>query len=363
VVRPVKLLQPSFGGGEYAPALRGRADLARFGISGKQFRNFIVRPTGGFESRPGTQYVTACKYADKDVRLLPFQVSETLGYIVELGDQYARFHYRGAPVVDGSDVPVGIVTPWTEAELRDVAFTQSADVMFLTHGNHPPQLLRRVSATEFTLTEFVPRQGPFKPINGNEALLLACSARTGTITVTSNFDLFTADMVGGLIYFEPQKFGNVKPWAQGERTSAGGELAVGAIRSSDGKYYQAVTVAAATPPNYTETGNVRPTHETGRAWDGPGDSRMFDTITYTTGVEWEYLHSGYGIVKITGFTDAKHVVAEVVNVLPQEVVGGLGTPVNTWTLAGDGTTLAFSVAGATSPSMSSYTVTVDGVPL
>jgi hypothetical protein len=80
-------------------------------------------------------------------------------------------------------------------------------------------------------------------------------------------------------------------------------------------------------------------------------------------VEWEYLHSGYGIAKITGFTDAKHVTAEVVNVLPEEVVGGLGTPVNTWNLVGDGSTVSFSVAGATSSSMSSYTVTVDGEPL
>src|SRR5690606_14982711 len=136
----MKLLQPTFGGGEYAPALRGRADLARFGISGKQFRNFIVRPTGGFESRPGTQYVAECKHSDKDVRLLPFQVSETLGYIVELGDEYARFHYRGAPVLD-SGTPVEIATPWSASEIRDVAFTQSADVMFLTHASHPPQLL------------------------------------------------------------------------------------------------------------------------------------------------------------------------------------------------------------------------------
>src|SRR5690606_9265404 len=149
--------------------------------------------------------------------------------------------------------------------------------------------------------------------------------------------------------------------AQGERTP---NLATGAIRSSDGKYYRAVTVAAAIGTDgYTETGNVRPTHETGRAWDGPGDARKFDTITYTVGVEWEYLHSGYGIAKITGFTDAKHVSAEVVKVLPEEVVGGLGTPVNTWNLTGDGSTVSFAVTGATSGSQSSYTVTVDGEPL
>jgi hypothetical protein len=355
----MRLLQPSFGGGEYAPALRGRADLARFGISGKQFRNFIVRPTGGFESRPGTVFVAECKFSDKAVRLLDFQVSEELAYIVELGHLYARFHYRGAPVMDGATV-VEVVTPWTEDEIGEVGYTQSADVMFLSHLAHPTQLLQRTSASSFTLTQFVPREGPFKPNNGNDALLLAASARTGSITITSNFDLFTANMVGGLVKLEPQSLGNVKPWAQGERTP---NLAVGVIRSSDGKYYRAVTVASATPPNYTETGNVRPTHESGRAWDGPGDSRLFDTVTYTSGVEWEFLHSGYGIAKITAFTDAQHVTADVVKILPSEVVGGLGTPLNTWTLAGDGATVSFSVTGATNASMTAYTVTVDGVPL
>ena len=112
----MKLLQPTFGGGEYAPALRGRADLARFGISGKQFKNFIVRPTGGIESRPGTQFVAECKYSNKEVRLLDFQVSEDVAYIVELGHLYARFHYQGAPVKSGATI-VEVVTPWSEDEV------------------------------------------------------------------------------------------------------------------------------------------------------------------------------------------------------------------------------------------------------
>src|SRR3546814_20979022 len=68
-------------------------------------------------------------------------------------------------------------------------------------------------------------------------------------------------------------------------------LVQGALRRSDGKVYRASNVpSAGGSPTYTETGNVRPIHEIGKEWDGPGDSRTFDTINYVVGVEWEDQH-------------------------------------------------------------------------
>lgn len=362
----VTLLQPSFGGGEYAPNLVGRQDLARYGISGRRVHNFIVRPTGGLQMRPGTRFCAETKDSTKRSRLIPFVVSESLAYVVELGHLYARFYFNGARL-EVAGVPVEIATPWTEDQLAEVRYTQSADTLFLVQGDNAPRVLKRTGATSFALSTFVPREGPFRSYNSNEALLLAASAATGTVTVTSNFDLFEASMVGGLVHLEPQSLGKILPWVQGERTTGGG-LAVGALRRSDGKVYRAaqltVPTGGATPAkNYAETGNVRPTHETGREWDGPGTQREFDTILYTVGVEWEYLHSGYGIVEITGFTDARTVTGIVRRTLPPEVVGGLGTPGTTWTLSGTGSATTFTITGATSASNDSYTVTIGGSPV
>lgn len=360
-----RLLQPSFGGGEYDPALWGRQDLGRYGISGRLVRNFIVRPTGGMSTRPGTVFVGEVRDSAKPARLIPFQVSETLGYLVVLNDGYMQFVYRGAFVESGGN-RVEIAHPYADGEISAIKFTQSADTMFLAHNNHATRVLSRTSATEFSLDSFVPREGPFRSLNANEALKLAASARTGTVTLESNFDLFTADMVGTLVYLEPEALGNIKPWVQGERShnaTTAGDLAVGVLRMSDGKVYKATTVAPATAPNYTETGNVRPTHELGREWDGPQDSRTFDTINYTVGVEWEYLHSGYGIVEITAFTDARTVTGTVKKTLPAEVVGGFGTASNSWTFSGDGATKVFAITGAGSDSESNYSVTIDGDPI
>lgn len=359
----VKALQPSFGGGEYAPQLVGRQDLARYGISARTMLNWRPRPTGGMETREGTVFCAETKDSTKASRLLPFIVAEELAYVIELGHLYMRFYFHGARL-EVAGVPVEVATPWTADEIADVRYTQSADTLFLVHGSHKPRLLKRTGADSFALSTFVPREGPFRSLNGNEALLLSASAATGNATVTSNFDLFTADMVGGLVYLEPQSLGNILPWSQGERSPG---LFVGALRRSDGKVYRATRV---TVPgggiglNYCECGNIPPVHEQGREWDGPGTSKKYDADTsFVTGVEWEYVHSGYGVVEITGCVDARTVTSIVRKTLPPEVVGGLGTPGGVWTLSGDGATKTFPIAGATSDSTANYTVEIAGAPV
>src|SRR3546814_3167565 len=74
----VRLLQPSFGGGEYDPGLWGRQDLGRYGTSGRLVRNWIVRATGGLETRPGSRFIGEVKNSAKPARVLPFQVTEAL---------------------------------------------------------------------------------------------------------------------------------------------------------------------------------------------------------------------------------------------------------------------------------------------
>src|SRR3546814_12499741 len=91
--------------------------------------------------------------------------------------------------------------------------------MFLFHRNHKPRLLKRTSASSFALSEFVPREGPFRSLNANEALLITASARTGSVTLTANFDLFNAGMVEALVSMETKALGNITPWVLGERTA------------------------------------------------------------------------------------------------------------------------------------------------
>lgn len=354
------LIQPTFSGGELSPSLYARVDIERYGNSVKTAKNFLVRPTGGLVNRPGFQYVGEVKSSANRVRLIPFEFSTVVAYVVELGNLYARFWANGAPVLNAG-TPVEVVTPWTTADLSLVKFTQTADVMILVHPSYPPQRLARVTPTSFTLTPFEVREGPFRDVNANEAIKVAVSARAGSVTVTANSNFFTADMVGLLLYVEAKSLGQVRPWTQGDRS-----VTVGTLRRSDGKTYRATTVPALPSSGtnrWVECGSFRPVHQQGREWDGPGDERGDSTNRWKVGVEWEYQDSGYGVVRLTGFTNATTMTGVVVRELPQGVVGGMGTPARSWTFSGNGTTTVFSITGATSTSRGDYSVTIGGVPV
>lgn len=348
------LIQPSFTGGELSPTLHARVDLARYQSSLKTCRNLIVSAYGGVFNRPGTQYITTAKAQN---RLIPFQFNITQNYVIELGELYMRFIANGAYVLSGG-VPVELVTPWHLSDVWDLNYTQSADVVYFAHPGYPQQTLTRTSATSFTLAAYAALEGPFQPINANQAIQMAASAVSGNVTITCNTDVFDPTMVGSLLYLENKNLSTIKPWTAGEKN-----VAVGQFRRNAGKTYQAIQVAAPTGGGYNLTGGNAPTHDQGSQWDGPGDTRTDGTSNYAVGVLWQYVDAGYGIVQITGYTSSTSVSALVMKQLPAGVVGGTGSPGGTWSFMGDGSTVTFSIPGNTSNITSLYSVTIGGTPI
>lgn len=93
-------IQHSFHTGEWAPALNARVDLAKYHSAAALMRNFYVDYRGGASSRPGTKYIIKGYNSSKAIRLIPFQASFTVGYMLEFGENYIRFIYNGAPVLE-----------------------------------------------------------------------------------------------------------------------------------------------------------------------------------------------------------------------------------------------------------------------
>lgn len=351
--------QFSFTAGELAPGLWARSDLARYATALKTCRNFIVRPQGGVDNRPGTRYIKTIRNSARPMRLIPFIYSVDSSYVIVFNDDKIRFVRNGAVIQSSPGVAYEINSPYGDYELPLLHFTQSADVLTITVGSRPIYDLKRYGETDWRLELFDAVDGPFRDVNVNESLKIAASAAVGNITITANSALFTERMVGSLIYMEPQELRGTKPWEPGERN-----VAVGQLRRSDFKVYRCASVPsltglAGTP--YYVTGATRPTHESGRAFDGPQDSRTDGTNGYKVGVEWEYVHGGYGIARITEFTSSTSVKATVIKRLPDECVGGIGSPTTTWTFSGNGTTTQFTITGALSSSVYDYEVTINGV--
>lgn len=151
---PTFIPQPSFTGGEWAPSLHARQDLTKFGVSLRACLNFLIHAHGGASNRPGMQFVGETKDSTKVARLIPFSFSTTQTYSLEFGDQILRVIKDGAYVIDSSSPPdiYEIVTPYLEADLPLLNFTQSADVMTIDHPSYADRELSRTDHDAWALT-------------------------------------------------------------------------------------------------------------------------------------------------------------------------------------------------------------------
>ena len=232
----VKVIQPSMAGGEVSPPVGARVDLTKRSVSVERAENFIATFTGSMRSRPGQRFVAECKASSGPYRIIEFEFNTDQTFVLEMGDQYMRFHTLGAQILDSANVktitnvttgagvvtsnahglsdgdevyitgivgmtelngrsflvdnaaantftlqtldgvavttttygaytsggtatpPYEIATPWAAADLFDVAYAQSGDVMTLCHPDYTPRELVRVDNDTWTLTELI-----FKP--------------------------------------------------------------------------------------------------------------------------------------------------------------------------------------------------------
>ena len=148
---PVHAIQPSFSGGELAPSLHARVDLAKYAVGLKTCRNFFVQAHGGVANRTGTKYICETANSAKTTRLIPFEFNTEQTYVLEFGHQTMRVIKDGGLVLS-SGSPVSITTPYSDTELKDLNFTQSADVMTICHPSYPVKELKRTSHTAWAIT-------------------------------------------------------------------------------------------------------------------------------------------------------------------------------------------------------------------
>lgn len=150
-----KHFQQSFTGGELSPAMFGRLDDQKYQQGLSLCRNFICLPQGPVRNRAGFAFVREVKDSSKKVRLIPFVFSASDTAVLEVGDKYIRVHTKGAtlPSASGSTTPLEITTPYAEADIFDIHYAQSGDVLTLVHPNYPPKELRRYGQYDWRLED------------------------------------------------------------------------------------------------------------------------------------------------------------------------------------------------------------------
>jgi len=81
-----------------------------------------------------------------------------------------------------------ISSPYLSAELFELKFAQSADVMYITHPNHEVMKLSRTGHTSWTLTEVAFTDGPYLPTNTTATTITpqqAAAASGKTLTLSA----------------------------------------------------------------------------------------------------------------------------------------------------------------------------------
>lgn len=200
-------IQQSFNGGEFSPLLSARDDFSKYKNGCKVLKNNVPTVQGPYTRRPGFYFTREVKDSSKETRLIPFEFSTEQAYIIEVGDQYMRFYKDNGIILSGAS-PYEISTPYDEADLFDLRFTQSADILFITHPDYQPRELSRTGHTSWTLSTTTFEDGPYLDRNATSTTLTP-SGTTGSITLTASAtdginggDGFKSTDVGRLVRFK-----------------------------------------------------------------------------------------------------------------------------------------------------------------
>lgn len=316
-----KTLYRSFAGGEITNELSGRVDLTKFQTGLALCRNFITLPHGPATRRPGFAFVNEAKDSTRPVRLMPFSFSATQTMVLEFGHQYLRFHTNGGTLLEpvvaissiaGSTVNTStahgyatgdwayignryhkvivvdsdtfsttnmwgspsvaagasaarvytIATPYDAADVFDLHFAQSSDVITIAHPSYAARELARNGATAWTLTPITfaaPSSVPtgivafptvaeatnltaakyvvtaVQPDGVTESLPSASVTATNNLTLAGNYNTIAWEGVNGATRYNVYKLrGGVYGYIGQVQPAPSGPIAITAALRGDG---------------------------------------------------------------------------------------------------------------------------------
>ena len=147
----VRKLQSSFVAGELDPNLYGRVDIPDFDNGAAKLRNVYVRPQGGVSRREGTKFIAQVN-GNNVARIVPFQFNQEQTYLlVFTAGRLDIYQKDGTAVTNITSSPISTLT---EAQIKEMTYTQSADTVILFHIDVQPIKILRTGASTWT-SEFI----------------------------------------------------------------------------------------------------------------------------------------------------------------------------------------------------------------
>lgn len=368
----------AFNAGEFSPEMEGRTDIDKYQVASHIQQNFIATKQGPSTTRPGSAWVQPTKNSASRSWMVRFEFAQTQAYVLEFGDKYVRFYTNHGPLLStgnpaysgattyspGDQVVSGGITylciattlanappnatywyplapyngsatvaiyevpsPYAASDLTSAVgefalqFEQSGDVLYIAGGyatpgpfgvGYPPYTLTRYANAppKWLFAPYAPTDGPFAdelPATQGQQIALYTDGSIGagvSVHVHSfGGNAFAATDIGRLLRIASQ-YVTFPTWTGNVSWTAGN------ICNNNGNNYLALNTAT--------SGVNPPTHTQGTVRDGPG----------TTGVQWQYLDSGYGVGLITAYVSPTEVICQVLSAFPRDVAGIVKTITN-----------------------------------
>ncbi len=164
----IPIIQNSFVSGELSPSFLGRTDKPQYKNGASTMRNCFVRYQGGTSSRAGFAYCGMCKQGapngggtvtSNPPRLIDFQVSINLGYVLEFGDTYMRVLSRGAYITETAQSVTGVTQASPGVITIPTHGFSNGDWVFgaslggMTNFNSLTWIVQNAASNTFTLTD------------------------------------------------------------------------------------------------------------------------------------------------------------------------------------------------------------------
>jgi hypothetical protein len=162
--------------------------------------------TGATQANPVVITDTAHPYVNGDELYI-----QNVGGMTELNDKYYRIANAAANTYELQDIggtnidgtgftaytsggtaenTVELATTYATADLFQLKFAQSADILYVVHPNYKPRKISRSSDTNWSITDITFSDGPFLNTN-TEVTKLGLSGTSGSVTVTASTTVTT----------------------------------------------------------------------------------------------------------------------------------------------------------------------------
>lgn len=145
------IIETNWTGGELSPFLNARVDIAKYQSGAKVMQDFHPVVQGGALTRDGTMQLGLAKGRSRLIPFVFDRANAwQIEVGTSVGAGYLRiWRADRSPVMDGI-VPLELVTPFSDLIISEMTYEQADDTMFFFHPSIPTRRLVRRSATRWT---------------------------------------------------------------------------------------------------------------------------------------------------------------------------------------------------------------------